>query len=107
VQSAKREAQQGVTALVDSFKSAANDLVEAKLVDPTIENPPIDDLRQLLDGYGDQAIAQANQAVFDWYEAHCWKDRSERPISDLNEIDLSLQSEDQAPTDITLTPAVA
>jgi len=107
MQSAQREAQQGVAALVDSFKSAANDLGEAKLVDPTIENPPIDDLRQLLDGYGDQAIAQANQAVIDWYEAHRWKDRSQRLKSDRNESDLSQESEDQALADITLTPAVA
>jgi hypothetical protein len=84
MQSAQRVVQQGVTALVDSFKSAANDLGEAKLVDPTIETPPINDLRQLLDGYGDQAIAQANQAVIDWYEAHCWKDRSQRPKSESN-----------------------
>jgi hypothetical protein len=100
-------AKNRVNSLFEGFDQAVKDLREAKLADPTIENPPIDDLRQLLDGYGDQAIAQANQAVIDWYEAHRWKDRSERPISDLSEIDLSLQSEDQAPTDITLTPAVA
>jgi hypothetical protein len=107
MQSAQREAQQGVTALVDSFKSAANDLGEAKLVDPTIENPPIDDLRQLLDGYGDQAIAQANQAVIDWYEAHRWKDRSQRLKSDRNESDLGQESEDQALADATLIQSAA
>ena len=107
VQSAKQEAQQGVTALVDSFKSAANDLREANLVDPTIESPPIDDLHQLLDGYGDQAIAQANQAVIDWYESHRWKDRSQRPKSDRNESDLSQESEDHALADATLSQSAA
>jgi len=107
VQSAKQEAQQGVTALVDSFKSAANDLREANLVDPTIESPPIDDLHQLLDGYGDQAIAQANQAVIDWYESHRWKDRSQRPKSDRNEIGLSQESEDHALADATLIQSAA
>ena len=107
VQSAKQEAQQGVTALVESFKSAANDLREANLVDPTIENPPIDYLHQLLDGYGDHAIAQANQAVIDWYEAHRWKDRSQRPKSDRNEIGLSQESEDHALADATLIQSAA
>jgi len=77
-----QRAKNSVSALFEGFDQAEKDLREANLVDPTIESPPIDDLHQLLDGYGDQAIAQANQAVIDWYESHRWKDRSQRPKSD-------------------------
>lgn len=102
-----QRAKNSVSALFEVFDQAEIDLREANLVDPTIENPPIDDLHQLLDGYGDQAIAQANQAVIDWYEAHRWKDRSQRPKSDRNESDLSQESEDQPLTNTTLTLSAA
>lgn len=100
-------AKNRVNSLFEGFDQAVKDLREAKLADPTIENPPIDDLRQLLDGYGDQAIAQANQAVIDWYEAHCWKDRSQRPKSESNYSGVGVDVQSDALTDVSLIQSAA
>jgi len=100
-------AKNRVNSLFEGFDQAVKDLREAKLADPTIENPPIDDLRQLLDGYGDQAITQANQAVIDWYEAHCWKDRSQRPKSESNYSGVGVDVQSDALTDVSLIQSAA
>ena len=54
--------------------------------DSVIENFPISRLTQIIDGYGEQAVASAIAKLQAWHEQHFWKSmhESDKPKEDVS-----------------------
>ena len=47
--------------------------IKLGITDPTILNPDIPGLQQILQGYGDAEYLKATGDLKNWYDTYCWK----------------------------------
>ncbi|NCW33159.1 MAG: hypothetical protein EBV92_07870 [Betaproteobacteria bacterium] len=74
--------------------------------DKTVLAPPTEAISQLLDGYGNEALAEANQAVIDWYHRYRWRMHGEQLSAKVGLVDpVSDESQESSVPNEAAVPA--
>ncbi|NCY08572.1 MAG: hypothetical protein EBX30_15545 [Betaproteobacteria bacterium] len=74
--------------------------------DKTVLAPPTEAISQLLDGYGNEALAEANQAVIDWYDRYRWRMHGEQLSAKVGLVDpVSDESQESSVPNEAAVPA--
>ena len=90
-----------------SLTSQSEEYGEKGCTDKTVLAPPTEAIAQLLDGYGKEALAQANQAVLDWYDSYRWRMHGEQLTAKVGLVDpvSDERQESSVPNEAAVVPA--
>lgn len=65
--------QGSITSFTSELESRADRAIQKNVIDPTILNPNISGIQELLAGYGDEAINALHSELQQWHADHKWK----------------------------------
>jgi hypothetical protein len=99
-------ARERIHNFTSSLISQSEEYGKKGCTDKTVLAPPTEAIAQLLDGYGKEALAQANQAVIDWYDSYRWRMHGEQLTAKVDLMDpVSNESQESSVSNEAAVPA--